>query len=78
MRIMRSTQQALYRQGIQTGIHHPAAVHLPQAYTDLAYQPRDLPCSEHGANEVLSLPMFAEISDEQINVVAQGIRKFAA
>ena len=67
-------QQVLYKQGIQTGIHYPAPVHLLQAYTDLGYQQGDFPCSEQAANEVLSLPMFPEMSDEQVETVSAAMR----
>lgn len=66
-------QQALHKQEIQTGIHYPLPVHLLEAYADLGYQPGDFPCSEQVANEVLSLPMFAELSDEQLGAVSVAV-----
>ena len=71
-------QQTLQQQGIQTGIHYPIPVHMLEAYIDLGYKPGDFPRSELIANEVLSLPMFAELTDEQIKIVTQAISKFAA
>jgi dTDP-4-amino-4,6-dideoxygalactose transaminase len=70
-------QQALLRQGIQTGIHYPIPVHLQKAYADLTYQLGEFPCSEQAASEVLSLPMFAELSEEQIEVTATALRNGA-
>jgi dTDP-4-amino-4,6-dideoxygalactose transaminase len=67
-------QQALHRRGIQTGIHYPIPVHLQKAYADLGYRSGDFPCSEQVASETLSLPMYAEISDTQIEVVSAVVR----
>jgi dTDP-4-amino-4,6-dideoxygalactose transaminase len=66
-------QQTLLAQGIHTGIHYPIPVHLQPAYTDLGYQAGDFPNSEKAANEVLSLPMFAELTAEQIEQVAAAL-----
>ena len=49
-------------QGIQTGIHYPTPVHLLPAFADLGYQAGQFPHSERAANEVLSLPMFPELT----------------
>lgn len=67
-------QKSLQVQEIHTGIHYPVPVHLQKAYADLGYKPGDLPCSERAANRVLSLPMFAEISDVQLQSVAAAIQ----
>ena len=69
-------QQALNSQGIQTGIHYPFPVHLLPAYADLGYKQGDFPHSEKAANEVLSLPMYAELSNEQISEVVQSVHTF--
>jgi len=67
-------QRALRAQGIETGIHYPVPVHLQPAYADLGYKPGDLPHSEAAANEVLSLPMFPELTTEAQDRVARAIR----
>jgi dTDP-4-amino-4,6-dideoxygalactose transaminase len=54
-------QQHLQEQGIQTGIHYPVPVHLQPAFADLGHQRGDFPQSERAADEVLSLPMYAEL-----------------
>lgn len=69
-------QQSLNEKGIQTGIHYPIPVHLLPAYEDLGYKKGDFPHSEKAANEVLSLPMFAELSKESIKEVAMAIKEF--
>ncbi|MDS4068167.1 MAG: DegT/DnrJ/EryC1/StrS family aminotransferase [Candidatus Competibacter sp.] len=66
-------QEALTRQGIATGIHYPIPVHLQKAYAELGYGPGDLPVTEREAGRLLSLPMFAELKDKQIEAVVQGI-----
>jgi dTDP-4-amino-4,6-dideoxygalactose transaminase len=69
-----SLQLALHKQEIQTGIHYPIPVHLMAAYADLGYHVGDFPNSEFAANEVLSLPIYAEQSILAIERVCQFIR----
>lgn len=69
-------QQALSAKQIHTGIHYPIPVHLQPAYAGLGYQQGDFPCSEAVASEVLSLPMFAELSAEQVETVAKAVRDY--
>jgi dTDP-4-amino-4,6-dideoxygalactose transaminase len=66
-------QAKLLAQGVQTGIHYPIPVHLQPAYASLGYSVGDFPVSEAAANEVLSLPMFAELSEAQIGAVVDAI-----
>lgn len=66
-------QSALSALDIQTGIHYPIPVHRQEAHRDLLYRAGDFPCSEKAAAEVLSLPMFAELSVEQQEQVARAI-----
>jgi dTDP-4-amino-4,6-dideoxygalactose transaminase len=66
-------QAALQAAGIHTGIHYPIPVHLQRAYSDLGYKVGDLPVTENVALEQLSLPMFPELTDEQIGRVAKEI-----
>lgn len=70
-----SLQEMLQKQGIQTGIHYPIPVHLQPAYADLGNGPGDFPCSEKASKEELSLPMFAELTDEQIKIVGDKIQE---
>jgi dTDP-4-amino-4,6-dideoxygalactose transaminase len=71
-------QQFLQDKAIQSGIHYPYPVHLMPAHSDLGYKAGDFPNSEKAAQEVLSLPMFAELTDEQIHEVCAAIRQFNA
>jgi dTDP-4-amino-4,6-dideoxygalactose transaminase len=61
---------------IQTGIHYPKPIHLQEAYADLGYREGDFPHTENLANRILSLPMFPELRDDQIERVAAEIGKF--
>ncbi|HZT59269.1 MAG TPA: DegT/DnrJ/EryC1/StrS family aminotransferase [Pyrinomonadaceae bacterium] len=67
-------QKYLNDAGIQTGIHYPVPVHLQPAYASLGHRKGDFPEAERQARRVLSLPMFAELTDEQIECVAETIK----
>lgn len=56
---------------IQTGIHYPTCVHLQPAYRDLGYGPGSFPVAEALAQETLSLPMFPEITESQVDRVCE-------
>jgi dTDP-4-amino-4,6-dideoxygalactose transaminase len=71
-------QEALLAQGIQTGIHYPTPVHLLPAFADLGYRAGQFPHSEQAANEVLSLPMFPELTEAQGAEVARAVRELAS
>jgi len=66
-------QAALQAAGIHTGIHYPIPVHLQRAYADLGYKVGDLPVTETIARTQLSLPMFPELTDDQIGRVAKEV-----
>jgi dTDP-4-amino-4,6-dideoxygalactose transaminase len=68
-------QEQLNAAGVQSGIHYPIPVHLLPAYADLGYQAGQFPHSEKAANEVLSLPMFPEITAAQTQAVADALIK---
>jgi dTDP-4-amino-4,6-dideoxygalactose transaminase len=69
---------ALLNAGIQTGIHYSTPVHLQPAYTALGYGPGSFPESEKAAREVLSLPLYPELSDSQIEDVAKAVMQATA
>lgn len=66
----------LHERGVQTGIHYPTPIHLQKAYADLGHKRGDFPHAEYLAPRILSLPMFAELTDTQIEYVCDGIRDF--
>lgn len=65
----------LLRQGISTGIHFPIPLHLQPAYRELEYREGSLPESERAAREVLSLPIYPELSDAQVFQVASAVKE---
>jgi dTDP-4-amino-4,6-dideoxygalactose transaminase len=66
-------QKQLQAQGVQTGIHYPIPVHLQEGYRDLGYVAGEFPQSERAANEVLSLPMYPELSNIQVEFVSAAL-----
>lgn len=71
-------QEALTARGIQSGIHYPTPVHLLPAFSDLKHGVGDFPHSEKAAREVLSLPMFPELSRAQCDEVTAALKAFQA
>jgi len=65
----------LNEKGIQCGVHYPVPVHLQRAYRELGYSNGDLPISEQTAQEFISLPMFPELTKEQIGMVTLALRE---
>lgn len=70
-------QDALLAQGIQSGIHYPFPVHMLPAFADLGYKEGDFPHAELAAKEVLSLPMFPELTQAQCEEVARAVLNLA-
>ena len=68
-------QSALAAKDIQSGIHYPIPVHLLPAWSDLGHKRGDFPHSEAAADAVLSLPMFPELRDEQIDEVVAAVNE---
>lgn len=69
-------QKHLNNLGVGTGLHYPVPLHLQDAYRGLGYAAGRFPVTEEIASHGLSLPMFAELTEEQINYVVNGIRSF--
>jgi dTDP-4-amino-4,6-dideoxygalactose transaminase len=63
--------------GIDTAIHYPVPVHLQKAYAHLGYKAGDLPVTEQLCQRCLSLPMYPELTGEQLRAVASAIRAAA-
>jgi dTDP-4-amino-4,6-dideoxygalactose transaminase len=62
--------------GIATGIHYPVPLHLQKAYASINYQPGDLPATEKVAAEIISLPMYPQLTAEQQARVVNEIVTF--
>jgi dTDP-4-amino-4,6-dideoxygalactose transaminase len=70
-----AVQAALQRDGIATGIHYPRPVHQQPAYAARVVMPRPCPVSETLAGELLSLPIFPEMTDQQIHAVVGSLTR---
>jgi dTDP-4-amino-4,6-dideoxygalactose transaminase len=68
-------QKNLGLAGINTNIHYPIPTHLQGAHSDLGYKKGDLVVSENLSKKFLSLPMFAELREDQISETVEGLRK---
>jgi dTDP-4-amino-4,6-dideoxygalactose transaminase len=66
-------QQQLQELGIQTGIHYPIPCHLQPAYRYLGYQSGDFPQTEALCEQILSLPMYPGLNQEQIVLVSEQL-----
>lgn len=67
----------LGERGIANGIHYPIPVHLQRAFSELGHERGDFPLAETAADEVLSLPMFPEMTDEQHDAVVAALTEWA-
>ena len=65
------------QQGIGTGMHYPVPIHLQKAYANLNLGEGRFPRAEAAARECLSLPLYPELSDEQVRTVANTVVKWA-
>jgi len=66
----------LKKKEISCGIHYPIPIHLQQAYRSQGLGEGSFPVAEQCANEFVSLPMFPELTDEQIKYTVEQIKKF--
>ena len=70
-------RERLRAAGIGTGVHYPVPVHLQPAYRDrCAVGPSDLGLTERAARQILSLPMYPQLSDAEVDQVISEIREF--
>jgi len=69
-------QVFLKQQGIDTLIHYPIPIHLQKAFSGLRYRRGSLPVTERCAREVLSLPLFPELSSEEMREIQEQIKTF--
>jgi len=68
----------LKKAGIGTGIHYPIPLHLQKAYASLNYSRGDFPVAERVAAEMVSLPMFPQLTSDQQARVADEILAFTS
>ena len=67
----------LQQNGIETAIHYPIPVHLQEAYIDLGKKRGDFPVAENLAEQIVSLPIYPELTNEEINYVCQIVNEFS-
>ena len=70
-----NAQKHLTDNGIANQIYYPVSLHLQKAYAHLGYKRGDLPVSENTQDVVFSLPMFPELTDEQIRTVTDAVKE---
>jgi dTDP-4-amino-4,6-dideoxygalactose transaminase len=61
---------------VGTGLHYPLPLHLQKAYARMGFRKGDFPVSERTAERLLSLPMYAELTREHVEYVADCIRDY--
>ncbi|MDP2730357.1 MAG: DegT/DnrJ/EryC1/StrS family aminotransferase [Dehalococcoidales bacterium] len=66
----------LTSEGIETNVYYPLSLHLQEAFKTLRYRVGDFPESELAQEQVLSLPMYPELPDEDISYVVDSVRRF--
>jgi len=69
-------QTHLKKQGIASTVYYPVPLHLQKVYSSLGYGPGSLPVSELACNQVLSLPMFPELTNDEIKTIVESIADF--
>ena len=69
-------RQHLKSRDISTGIHYPLPLHLQPAFAHLGYSAGDFPETERAAGEVLSLPIYPELTDDQLEQITDTVRDF--
>jgi len=66
----------LKEKGIATGIYYPVPLHLQKAYTNLGYKEGDMPNAEYLSKRTFAIPMFAELTEEEMKYIVQAIKGF--
>lgn len=69
-------QAFLHEKGVGSGIHYPVPIHLQKAMQPLGYHSGDLPYTEKAVGEILSLPMFPELTIDEIEYICNSIKEF--
>lgn len=66
----------LKSKGVAAGIHYPIPIHLQKAYSDLAIKEGSFPVTEEFSKKIISLPMFPELTEEEVDYVADSVKGF--
>lgn len=68
----------LRKNGIMAQVHYPSVIHLQQCYQHLGYKKGDFPAAEKAADRMISLPMYPELTSDQIGRTAETLKEFFA
>lgn len=68
----------LSSRGVQAAVHYPTPIHLQEAYRGLGFERGSFPVSEKIQDEIISLPMYPELGEDEIDFVAKAIKEFLA
>jgi dTDP-4-amino-4,6-dideoxygalactose transaminase len=71
-------KQSLAADGVSSGVHYPVPIHRQPAWADLGYQPDAFPEAQRASDEVLSLPLYPEMTDAQVDTVVASVRRAVA
>jgi dTDP-4-amino-4,6-dideoxygalactose transaminase len=66
----------LAERGVGTAIHYPVPIHLQDAYHDLGYRRGDFPVTEACADEILSLPMYPELGEDEVREISELVKAY--
>jgi dTDP-4-amino-4,6-dideoxygalactose transaminase len=66
----------LLEKGIETKIHYPIPIHLQECAKNLNYRNGDFPLSEKYALEMISLPIYPELSNKEVEIVIKSVKEF--
>jgi dTDP-4-amino-4,6-dideoxygalactose transaminase len=66
----------LNKKDIYPGLHYPIACHLQNAYKHLGHKTGDFPVAENQASKCISLPMYAELTDEMVSAVIKAVNEY--
>ncbi len=72
-----AVRQALADHGIDTGMHYPVPLHLQEAFAPLGYRAGAFPVSEALAQQIISLPMYPELSEDEVDYVGQTLQEIS-
>jgi dTDP-4-amino-4,6-dideoxygalactose transaminase len=70
-------KQKLGERGVGSGVYYPLGLHQQQCFAYLGYKEGDLPVTEQACREVLALPVYPELTEEQVRYAAQQVRDIA-
>ena len=70
-----AAQEGLKQNNIASAIYYPLCLHLQQVYQELGYKRSDFPVAERAQEEVLSLPIYPELTEDGIRLVVESLRQ---